>query len=109
MHLLKLDVKDKKELQHYFIKYFKYGGIFVPSDEYFELGADVFLEINFVWQNEQLSLSGCIAWIANDKVTNYDSGIGVHFNNDKAGNDACHKIETLLGDLLYENKFTATL
>ena len=109
MYILKLDVKSKEELCYYFITHFKYGGMFVPSDEYFELGEEVFLVINFLWQKDKLALSGKIAWVAGERVTNYDRGVGVHFNNDKAGVDACHQIELLLGDLILSEHASASL
>lgn len=105
-NILKLNIANKQELAKMYVQQFKFGGLFVGGEVAYKLGDEVFLIINLPEASETLAVSGRVNWIAPASSVGYTPGIGVHFNNDKAGQDAKSKIEIMLGGLL-QNRATS--
>ena len=61
--VLSLSIKDKSSLYASYMPFLENGGIFIPSEQTFELGEEVFMLVNLVDDNEKIPLSGKIVWI----------------------------------------------
>jgi len=84
------------------------GGLFVPTDFYYEPGAEVFLILRLMDEVKELPLVGKVVWVTPlraqaDRVP----GIGVQFL--EAGRSVSRKIEALLSEFPDSDKSTHTL
>ena len=61
--VLSLSIKDKSSLYASYMPFLENGGIFIPSEQTFELGEEVFMLVNLVDDDEKIPLSGKIVWI----------------------------------------------
>lgn len=97
MNIVKLVMPNKQELLKSYIKQFKCGGIFVKGNFEYNVGDDVFLIIHLQESGESIATNGTVGWQSPKSAVGYPSGIGIQFNNDKAGIEARNKIELMLG------------
>ncbi len=103
-NILKVSFVNKNELARSYIRQFKHGGIFINDNRLnYQLGDEVFLIITLPESNEPLAVTGKVSWISPSSAVGYPAGVGVHFNADKAGQDARSRIEIMLGGLLQNN------
>jgi|GEM_PF-2335232 len=102
-NIVKIAFASKNELAKAYIKQFKYGGIFIAGNFNYSLGEELFLIIGLPESNEPVAVSGKVNWASPVSAVGYPSGVGVHFNSDKAGQDARSRIEIMLGGLLQNN------
>lgn len=107
-NIIKLVITDKQDLAKAYIPFFKNGGLFVKGKTNFNLGDEIFLIVSLEETGEQLAVNGRIGWLSPPSSVTYPSGIGIHFNQEKAGLDAKSRIEILLGSLLKNlvNRYT---
>ena len=85
------------------------GGIFIPSEQTFELGEEVFMLVNLVDDNEKIPLSGKIVWITpKGAQNNKTAGVGVQFNSLDKGATR-DKIEKLLAGALSSDRKNHTM
>ena len=98
--VLSLSIKDKSSLYASYMPFLENGGIFIPSEQTFELGEEVFMLVNLVDDNEKIPLSGRIVWITpKGAQNNKTAGVGVQFNSLDKGATR-DKIEKLLAGAL---------
>ena len=75
--VLSLSIKDKSSLYASYMPFLENGGIFIPSEQTFELGEEVFMLVNLVDDNEKIPLSGKIVWITpKGAQNNKTAGVG---------------------------------
>lgn len=85
------------------------GGIFIPSEQTFELGEEVFMLVNLVDDNEKIPLSGSVVWITpKGAQNNKTAGVGVQFNSLDKGATR-NKIEKLLAGALSSDRKNHTM
>ena len=100
--VLSLSIKDKSSLYASYMPFLENGGIFIPSEQTFELGEEVFMLVNLVDDNEKIPLSGKIVWITPKGAQNNKTvGVGVQFNSLDKGATR-DKIEKLLAGALVQ-------
>lgn len=99
-NILKINVTSLSDLAKIYVRQFKFGGVFVGGKFDFGLGDEVFLIISLPENSEPCAVGGRVCWIAPASAVGYPEGIGVQFNNDKAGTDAKSRLEIILGGLL---------
>ncbi len=85
------------------------GGVFIPSEQAFELGEEVFMLVNLVDDNQKIPLSGRVVWITpKGAQNNKTAGVGVQFNSlDKGATK--DKIEKLLAGALSSDRKNHTM
>lgn len=107
--VLSLSIKDKSSLYASYMPFVENGGIFIPSEQTFELGEEVFMLVNLVDDNEKIPLSGSVVWITpKGAQNNKTAGVGVQFNSLDKGATR-NKIEKLLAGALSSDRKNHTM
>lgn len=99
-NIIKVNIQSRQDLLKMYIQQFKFGGVFVGGSYNYKLGEEVFLIMTLPDSGENIAVTGKVNWISPNSSVGYPPGIGVHFNQDKAGSDARSKIEIMLGGSL---------
>ncbi len=107
--VLSLSIKDKSALYASYMPFLENGGVFIPSEQAFELGEEVFMLVNLVDDNQKIPLSGRVVWITpKGAQNNKTAGVGVQFNSlDKGATK--DKIEKLLAGALSSDRKNHTM
>ena len=107
--VLSLSIKDKSALYAAYMPFLENGGVFVPSEQAFELGEEVFMLVNLVDDDQKIPLSGRVVWITpKGAQNNKTAGVGVQFNTlDKGATK--DKIEKLLAGALSSDRKNHTM
>ena len=107
--LLSLTIKDKNALYLAYMPYVVNGGLFVPTDNQYQIGDEVFMLLQLMGEEEKIPVAGSVIWVtpkgAQGKRT---SGIGVQFSDQDQG-DTQKKIENYLAGTLGGDKPTHTM
>ncbi len=107
--ILTLTIKDKSALYMAYMPYVKNGGLFIPTNKNYRLGAEVFLLLTLMDDAERLPVAGKVIWVtprgAQGKRT---AGIGVQFS-DQDGGTTQKKVETYLAGALKAERPTHTM
>ena len=110
--LLTLTIKDKSALYLAYMPFVKNGGLFIPTNSNYRLGADVFLLLTLMGEDEKLPVAGRVIWVtpkgAQGNQGKRTAGIGVQFSEQDRGQTQ-KKIETYLAGALSGDKATHTM
>ena len=107
--VLSLSIKDKSALYAAYMPFLENGGVFVPSEQIFELGEEVFILVNLVDDDQKIPLSGSVVWITpKGAQNNKTAGVGVQFNTLDRGATK-DKIEKLLAGALSSDRKNHTM
>lgn len=108
-NMLTLHIADEETLYKYFLPFLKYGGLFIPTNNSYKLGEEVFLLLTLLKDSERTPVAGKVVWI-NPKGAqgNRPAGIGLHFNEMDRGVTR-DKIEKALANLLKSERPTCTM
>ena len=106
--ILSLTIKDKAVLYAAFMPYVKNGGLFIPTNKKYKLGAEVFMLLTLMDEPEKLPVAGKVVWVTPKGAQgSRAAGIGVQFNNED--DTVRNKIETYLAGALESDRPTYTL
>jgi type IV pilus assembly protein PilZ len=106
--ILSLTIKDKAVLYAAYMPYVKHGGLFIPTNKIYKLGAEVFMLLTLMDEPEKMPVAGKVVWVTpRGAQGNRAAGIGVQFNNDD--DTVRHKIETFLAGAMDSDRPTYTL
>ena len=90
--------------------FFTHGGLFVPTDDRFDMGDAVLLVVNLPEHNEPKSLRTQVGWINSTATAiGQAKGIGLAFGKDPIAVETKQAIEDLLPGLLLNERPTYTL
>ncbi len=107
--ILSLTIKDKSALYAAYMPFVKNGGLFIPTNKPYMLGAEVFMLLTLVDETEKMPVAGKIVWITPKGAQgNRAAGIGVQFS-DQDGGATRSKIETYLAGALKSDRPTHTM
>lgn len=107
--ILSVNIKDKGVLYAAYMPFVKNGGLFIPSNNEYKLGDEVFMLLTLMSEAEKIPVAGKIVWITPKGAQgNRPAGIGVQFSGQDGG-AARDKIETLLAGALKGDKPTHTV
>jgi len=106
--ILSLTIKDKAVLYAAYMPFVKNGGLFIPTNKKYKLGAEVFMLLTLMEEPEKLPVAGKVVWVTPKGAQgSRAAGIGVQFNNE---DDTVRKqIETYLAGTLESDRPTYTL
>lgn len=110
--MLSLRLESKPIIYASYISFTEFGGVFVPTEEKFEMGSEVMLMLELVGpsQTEKMLLRTNVCWInSNPSAGGRPKGIGLAFTRDEAGIKARDIIEAILTGLLHNERPTYTL
>ncbi len=107
--ILSLTIKDKNALYAAFMDYVEGGGLFIPKNNKYSLGDEVFMLLSLMGETERIPVAGTIIWITPIGAEGSRSaGVGVQFN-EQAGGVARAKIETYLAGSTASGRPTHTM
>jgi len=113
--VLSLVLQDKAALYRAYMSYLKSGGIFVPTNQRFDLGEAVTVLLTLPESGESqshdpLPVSGHVVWSTPAAAMgNRIAGIGVQFAETSEGEQVKDKIESLLAGALDAQQPTHTM
>ncbi|WP_371189211.1 PilZ domain-containing protein [Thalassotalea maritima] len=108
MHKFELVFDNDRELYMSFMPFLKSGGLFVKTDEQFELGQQVDLEVTLPGEDDVVAMEGKVCWITPHGAQNgTQPGVGVSFVTDE--HNVRNRIEAKLGRLLNSKEPTYTM
>lgn len=110
--MLSLRLESKPIIYASYMSFTEFGGVFVPTEEKFEMGSEVMLMLELVGpsQTEKMLLKTNVCWInANPSAGGRPKGIGLAFTKDEAGIKTKSIIEAILTGLLSNERSTYTL
>ena len=108
--MLHLTIPDKPELYRSYLSFFKHGGLFVPTEDGFDMGEEVLLVVNLPDHNEPKYLRTQVGWINSTATAiGQAKGIGLAFGKDPIAVETKQAIEDLLPGLLLNERPTYTL
>ncbi|MDX1669404.1 MAG: PilZ domain-containing protein [Limnobacter sp.] len=108
MHSLQLT--DKVKAAETYMPFIKNGGIFVETEQKFELGDSLFVLLTVGDDGIKCPVNGKVVWINSDS-TRLDRpiGVGIQFPSDASGVAAKEEIERMIGKMQTSIRKTATL
>jgi type IV pilus assembly protein PilZ len=106
--ILSLTIKDKAVLYAAFMPFVQDGGLFIPTNKHYRLGAEVFILLSLMEEPEKLPIAGKVVWITPKGAQGgRAAGIGVQFTNED--DSVLRKIETYLAGAMDSDRPTYTL
>ena len=106
--ILSLTIKDKAVLYAAFMPFIQDGGLFIPTNKHYRLGAEVFILLSLMEEPEKLPIAGKVVWITPKGAQGgRAAGIGVQFTNED--DSVLRKIETYLAGAMDSDRPTYTL
>ena len=76
--VLSVSIKDKKTLHSAFMPFLKNGGIFVPTENRYLVGDEVFLILKLL-DDAQFAVSGVVSWTTpSGAQASRTAGVGIH-------------------------------
>ena len=93
--ILSLSIRDKAVLYTAYMPFIKNGGLFIPTNRYYELGTEIFMLLKLLDEAERAPVTGKVIWVTPPRAqSNRTAGIGVQFSDSNGATRA--RIETLL-------------
>jgi type IV pilus assembly protein PilZ len=107
--ILTLNISDKNSLYAAYLSFVKNGGLFVPTNNIYKLGDEVFILLTLMDETEKIPVVGKVVWITPKGAQgNRTCGVGLQFT-DKDGGPARKKIETYLAGTSQSDRATHTM
>ena len=108
--VVQLAIKEKAALYAAYIPLFKEGGLFIPTEREYKLGADVYVLLTLPDDTQRYPVAGKVAWVTPARAAgNRTQGVGVRFPNDDKSRALKLKIEEILGASLASDRPTQTI
>ena len=107
--LLTLTIRDKSALYLAYMPFVRNGGLFIPTNNGYRLGDEVFMLLNVLGGDEKLPVAGKVIWLTPKGAQGKRlTGIGVQFSEQDRGQTQ-KRIETYLAGALSGEKATHTM
>ncbi|MDO4434694.1 MAG: pilus assembly protein [Alysiella sp.] len=110
--MMSLRLESKPIIYSSYMSFVEYGGVFLPTDDKFQMGEEILLVLELVGpgKTEKLFIKTNVCWInANPSASGRPKGIGLAFSDDESGLKAKAIIEAILTGLLASERATYTL
>lgn len=110
--VLQLRLESKPVIYASYMSFLEYGGVFLPTDDKFDMGEEILLVLELVGlgKTEKIFIKTNVCWInANPSASGRPKGIGLAFGSDDSGLKAKTIFENILSGLLHNERPTYTL
>ena len=110
--MLQLRLESKQDIYASYMSFLEYGGVFLPTDDKFDMGEEILLVLELVGlgKTEKIFIKTNVCWInANPSASGRPKGIGLAFGSDESGLKAKTIFENILSGLLHNERPTYTL
>jgi len=106
--VLSVSLADKGVLHSAYMPFIKQGGLFVSTNNEYQLGDEIVILLQLIDDPEKHSIQGKVIWITPKCAQGgRPAGIGLQFNDE--GQGVRNKIETYLAGTLQADRRTDTL
>lgn len=82
--MLSFSISDIQELQSSYMSFLEYGGLFIPTDDFYNIGDTVLVSVNLLDDVETVSILGPVVWVTPKSCPGQSAGIGVGFSKENA-------------------------
>ncbi|HTT08302.1 MAG TPA: PilZ domain-containing protein [Gammaproteobacteria bacterium] len=107
--ILSLTIKEKGALYASYMPFIKNGGLFVPTNNAYKLGEEVFMLLTLPDSKDRLPVAGRVVWLTPKGAHgNKNAGIGVQFSELDKGTTRGN-IEKQLAGVLKSDRQTHTM
>lgn len=104
-----VDIKNKSDLYASYMPFVKGGGIFINTQQLFNLGDEVAFALQLLEESEPYKLSGKVVWVTpRDAQGNRTSGVGIQLMHEQ-GKLLRDRIETYLTGTLQSDRQNDTM
>lgn len=79
---LSLTIRDDETLRSAYMPWLKHGGLFVPTEQTYAMGQQVYLLVALPGDEARVPVDGEVVWITPPGASHRMAGIGVHFGAD---------------------------
>lgn len=108
--ILPMTIKDKAGLYSAFMPAIRGGGLFIPTQQGFHLGDDIFVLLHLQENGERMPITGKVVWVTPAGAGSGSvQGVGIQFNDSADSEVARSKIEALLAAMLNSERPTYTM
>lgn len=110
--MMSLRLESKPIIYASYMSFVEHGGVFLPTDDEFEMDEEVLLVLELVGpgKTEKIFIKTNVCWInSNPSASGRPRGVGLAFSNDENGLKAKSIIEAILTGLLQNERPTYTL
>ncbi len=98
--MMTLHLTERTSLYNAYMSFFPDGGVFVPTDEKFDMGEEVLLVLELMELADKLPIKTRVAWKSPVAKGNRPQGIGLVFQASDIGKRAKALIENNLAGLM---------
>ncbi len=107
--MIALSIPTRQKLYEAYMPFIENGGLFVPTEQSFDMGEDVFLLLTLMDEPQRYAVSGKVVWITPiGALGGRMPGIGVQFVGVE-GSQVQQRIETYLAGSLDSDNLTNTM
>lgn len=107
--ILNLAIRDKSALYSAYMPFIRNGGLFIPTNNSYQLGDEVFVLLQLPDSTEKLPVAAKVTWVTPRSTSRTRApGIGIQFSEQDKG-ETQRRIEALLGSSLRADRPTHTL
>jgi type IV pilus assembly protein PilZ len=108
--VLSLSIKDKNVLYASYMPFISNGGLFIPTNRDYEMGAEVLMSLSLMEETERIPVVGKVVWKTPIGSIVYRAcGIGIQFSNNAKSMEANERIKTYLGNAVNADRPTRTM
>lgn len=106
--ILSLTIESKDDLYKSYMPFISGGGLFIPTDQSYQLGEEVFALVTLMDEPNKVPVTGKVIWVTPPTPQGgRKQGIGIQFSEQDAA--LVSKIETFLAGTSESEKRTLTL
>lgn len=105
---LTINLHDHDALYAAYMPFLTYGGLFIATDQRFEIGDAVVLNVRLPGDAEPTAVDGRVVWLNPRATAGRPTGVGVHFDT-RSGSVLSKRIEALLAPQLKSVRATHTM
>ncbi|WP_230658846.1 PilZ domain-containing protein [Psychrobacter sp. I-STPA10] len=89
-------IEDLETLYASYLPFVNNGAVFIPSNQQYQLGDDVFVAVTLPGSSERMPLNGKVVWVNIKAQANRPAGFAVQFGTDAPGIRMKNEMERLL-------------
>ncbi len=105
---LTINLRDQDTLYAAYMPFLTHGGLFIATDQRFEIGDAVMLNVQLPNDVEPVSVDGRVVWLNPRATAGRPTGVGIHFDP-RSGSALNKRIEALLAPQLNSARATYTM
>lgn len=107
--ILNLRLADLEALHKAYMPFIKLGGLFVPTNNRYQLGQEVFVLVFLPDETGRRPVAGRVAWISPAGTGGRPPGVGIQFMEGPKSEELKNHIDVLLAGYEHKERVTHTM